>query len=220
MTADRMGATAYARHRKKHGLPGQTHAAVRKAIERRTLTDRSVTRSASGRAQIDATLADQEWLASTDPAQQRDPETARGRFSGPVDAALTGASNPELRVDSGAGNMDADQAADLRDTIRAAQAAHITFKAKNAQLDYEERAGLLGSIQEMDSEGYRIARMVRGNLLGLRSKISAQLAAEGDQHKVAQILGKHLIQALEDLLPLILKMEPTYDPEPLPEAPE
>lgn len=213
MSADRMGVSAYARHRKGKGLPGQTHAAVRKAIERRTLTARSVERSASGRAQIDAKLADQEWLASTDPAQQRDPEAARGRFSGPADAALTGHANPELRVDQGDDGLDADHAANLRDTIRAAQAAHITFKAKNSQLDYEERAGLLCSTRDVDAEGYRIARMVRGNILGLRSKISAQLAAESDQHKVAQILGKHLIQALEELLPLILKVEPELEPE-------
>ena len=213
MSADRLGVSAYARHRKAQGLPGQTHASVRKAIERRTLTAKSVERSASGRAQIDAELADQEWLASTDPAQQREPEVARGRFSGPADAALTGHTNPELRVDSGDGS-DPNRTADLRDTIRQSQAAHIAFKAKMIQLDYEERAGALCSTRDVDAEGYRIARLVRGNLLGLRSKISAQLAAEGDQHKVAQILGAHLVQALEELLPLILKLEPDHDPAP------
>ena len=211
MTTERLGVSAYARHRKAKGLPGQTHAAVRKAIARGTLTAKSVIRSASGRAQIDAELADREWLISTDPAQQRDPETARGRFSGEVEA---GAINPEVRVDAGDLDPGDATAADLQGTIRAAQAAHITFKAKNAQLDYEERAGLLCSTAGVDAEGYRLGRLIRGNVLGLRSKISAQLAAESDQHKVSQILGFHFIQALEELVPLILKVEPDAELDP------
>jgi hypothetical protein len=208
-----LGTVDYARHRKALGLPGQTHAAVKKAIDRGTLTKKSVQRSGSGRAQINPELADWEWAAMTDPAQQRDPATARGRYSPAVDGAVAGALNPELRINPG--TLDEAKVGEVaaQASIRLAQSTLITFRAKNAQLDYELRARQLCRASEVEESGFKIGRQVRENLLNLPAKISAQLAAENDQHKVSRLLTKELIDALEALLPLIEAIAETPPPQ-------
>ena len=204
----RLGVSKYARHRKDLGLIGQSHSAVKRAIDRGTLRD-SVEYDSKGRAQLDPVAADAEWAAGTDPVQQRDPSSARGRWSGPKDAAIEGTMTPELRVDA--------ERADPKkpDNIRETQTAKLTFQTKLLELDYRERAGELCPVSEVDSEGYRIGRLVLDGMKNLVPRIAPLIAAESDQHTVATMLNDAIRKAMESLVPLIEK-----GPESAPEAEE
>lgn len=189
----------YATHRKARGLTGKSHAAVKRAIDQGRLIA-SVTRNEKGDIRIDAAAADAEWMANTDPAQQRDPTSARGRWSGPKDAAIDGAVNPELRLPAGGeGAGDTGRP----DTIRETQAAKLVFQTKLLELDYLEKAGELCDVAGVDAEGYRIGKLVFEGMNNLIPQLAPLLAAESDQHKISMMLKTAHREAMESLIPLI-----------------
>lgn len=80
-----------------------------------------------------------------------------------------------------------------------AQARERHFKAKLAELEYEERIGKLVEKEKVEAESFRLGRIVRDSILNIPSRLAGILAAEGDQRKVHDLLEKELRQALESL---------------------
>lgn len=187
-----LGLRAYGRHRKEAGLPGQTHAAVRKAIDRGTLTA-SVSHNAKGHVQIDRAKADKEWARGTDPTQQRDPEVAKGRFSGGEDKAGQGALFPEARVE--ADPTDTNEGPSLR----TAQAVRVAYQARLTQLDFEERSAQLCRVEVVKAEAFRLARLTRDKILNVADRVCAQLAAETDATECRNLVLRELNVAMQDL---------------------
>jgi hypothetical protein len=183
---------AYARHRKELGLPGQSHGAVRKAIERETLVG-SVSYDGRGRAMIDFELADEEWANRTDPAQVREPGVAKGRFSDGEDRTGEPTLFPDMRP------LPAQQDKNTGPSLKTAQAVKLSFQARLTQLDYEERSGKLCQVDRVKVEAFRTARLVRDKILNIADRIGAPLAAESDPHSCREMLLRELNVALEEL---------------------
>ena len=80
-----------------------------------------------------------------------------------------------------------------------AQARERHFKAKLAELEYEERAGKLVEVEKVEAEAFRIGQQVRDAILNVPSRLSGIVAAESDQRKVHDLLERELRQALEAL---------------------
>jgi len=80
------------------------------------------------------------------------------------------------------------------------QARKELFRAKMAELDYQERLGKLIDKEKADEEYFRIGRLVRDALLNIPSRLAGILAAESDQRKVHDLLEKEIRQALEALV--------------------
>ena len=190
-----LGLRAYGRHRKELGLPGQTHGSVKKAIERETLV-KSVSYNARGEVRIDPKIADEEWSERTDPAQQREPETARGRFSDGEDAAEQDVLFPDMRATPEAGDKNKGP------SLKTAQAVRLAYQARLAQLEYEERSGKLCQVERVKVESFRLGRLVRDKILNVADRICAQLAAETEQHAARELLLRELNVALQELAEL------------------
>ena len=183
----------YGLHRKEQGLPGQSHSAVRKAIDRGSLV-RSISYDDRNRIWIDAKLADKEWAERVDEAQQREPEVARGRHSDGEDGAEQGALFPELRPDK-----TPDTPGGKKSGYKQAQAVRIMYQAQLAKLDYEERSGKLCRVEGVQVEAFRTGRVVRDSILNIADRIAAELAAETQVHVVHSKLVQELTVAMQEL---------------------
>jgi hypothetical protein len=183
---------AYALHRKESGLPGQSHGAVRKAIDRETLVE-SVSYNARNKVSIDFEVADREWANRTDPAQVREPGVAKGRFSDGEDRTGQGGLFPDMRPPAD----PADQ--NKGPSLKTAQAVKLSFQARLTQLDFEERSGKLCQVDRVKVEAFRTARLVRDKVLNVADRIGAPLAAETDAHACREMLIRELNVALEEL---------------------
>lgn len=80
-----------------------------------------------------------------------------------------------------------------------AQAHERHFKAKMAELEYEERLGTLIKADDADREWFELARLVRDTMLNIPARIADQLAHETDQRKVQDLLEQEIYQAIESL---------------------
>lgn len=90
--------------------------------------------------------------------------------------------------------------------ITEAQTDHLSarvkkdeYAAKLAQLEYEQKAAKLVRIEDVKVEAFTLARMVRDNILNIPDRISHELAAETDPHKIHILLTKSLNEALDQL---------------------
>jgi phage terminase Nu1 subunit (DNA packaging protein) len=171
--AARVGVVAYAARR------GVTHQAVSKAIASGRLS-RSVTRTPSGKYEIDPDEADREWAGNTDPQQQRERHRSAQAALFP-DAEVNGRDSPAAPV------------------LAKAQAMRVTFLAKTAELDYLEKSRSLVSADKVTVEAFRVARTVRDAILNVPARISAQLAALQDEREVREVLMRELQDALREL---------------------
>ena len=120
--------------------------------------------------------ADKDWEENTDKAFQRkdlDEEELERR-------------EPEISVEGS--------------TYSNSRALRESYQAKIARLEYEKLSGSLVPIEEVKAEAFKLSRTVRDAILNIPDRISAQLAAESDQHKVYSILTDELTRALEELV--------------------
>jgi hypothetical protein len=79
------------------------------------------------------------------------------------------------------------------------QAKREKFKAKLAELDYLERISTLVRREAVETESFRVARLVRDAILNVPARLAGILAAETDQRRVHDLLESELRQALEAL---------------------
>ena len=171
-----LSANQYARHR------GVSPGAVLAAIRTKRLL-KSVDRLGTA-YQIDPDLADAEWNENTDqnrgyPAQVKKVEeqvAEKVEEPGPSEAVAT---RPISYAE--------------------ARAQHERFKARLAELELEQREGKLVEAEAAKKEAFRIARLVRDAMLNIPDRVSAELAAEGNQFKVHQRLTQEIRRALEDM---------------------
>lgn len=166
-----LGFRAYARHRQKHGLVGQTAPAVRKAV-------------AAGRislieGKIDPEVADIQWAKNTDSVQQ-----ARGARGG---HAPRGDDKPEAPA---AGRRDYFETKERRERA----------EAELAELDLQERRGVLVRKADVERETFAVQRALRDRLTGIPDRIAPILAAEADVGKCHEIVASEIRAALRELV--------------------
>ncbi|MCS6285200.1 MAG: hypothetical protein H8K08_07205 [Nitrospira sp.] len=116
-------------------------------------------------------------------------------FSKPIYVSA-GDDSPEFLILSKDPNVAADPA--LK-SFAEAQARERHFKAKLAELEYEERVGKLMEKEKIEEEWFRLGRLVRDAVLNVPARVAGILAAESDQQKVHELLESELRQALEAL---------------------
>jgi len=145
---------AYARHRAELGLPGTTHRAVQKKLQRGCIT-------ANADGLIDSDAADAAWAANSDEGYRRNPgQEARARAPAVHRAAAPAA----------------DRAGDpVPGTLAEAALREKTYKAELARLEYEERSGKLLPADEVKLRWQGIVTLARTKVLGLPAKIQQRL---------------------------------------------
>lgn len=84
-------------------------------------------------------------------------------------------------------------------SFSAEQTRERHFRARLAELEFNERVGQLVYRGTVEAEWFRVGRIVRDALLNIPSRIAGILAAESDQRKVHDLLEREIRQALEVL---------------------
>lgn len=77
--------------------------------------------------------------------------------------------------------------------------AHQTLKAQLAQVELNTKLGKLVDVEKVKQNAYKIGRALRDAIRLIPAKISAELAAETDPHKVEILLQRELDEALTEL---------------------
>ncbi len=190
----RLTATAYAAHRQRRGLQGQSQPAVSKAIRDGRLTEPAVIWQ-DDRWQIDPELADEQWQGSTTSHQQY--RSARSLQSPPSPPAPTEPAEPPEpglppppRVrrppSTGAGSITKAEADRVRAVVRAE-------REKLAFMKEKEEVGL---ISEMQKEAAKIATQVRDSMLLIADRLPPRLANLADIEEIRDILTEEIETAL------------------------
>lgn len=173
MTDGSVTLTAYAKSK------GVSTEAVSKAVRVGRLS-KSVVFDAKSRPRVIPELADQEWIANTDSAQQRVPAVAPPR------------AEPEPEQ---APARDEPKTA----TFQQARTLREAYMARLAKLEFDEKSGLLVKAEAVKNEAFKVARIVRDNMLNIPDRIAAELANETNQFKIHQRLTAEIRRALEDM---------------------
>lgn len=159
-------------------LLGVSPTAISKAVKEGRLRD-SVKRDARGRPRMLPDEAVAEYHANTDAGKQRD----RGKIGEGVAEALR-----EKRADP---QTDEDLSYNAYRTERE------KYQARQAKLDYEEKAQRLVRADVIRAEVFRGFRAVRDRVLNTVDQLHAQLAAETDPRLVRDSMVKAFSEALE-----------------------
>lgn len=171
MSDESVSLTEYSRVR------GVSHEAVRKAVKVGRLS-RSVVFGPTGKARLIPQIADEEWAANTDKSQQRVPAVPPPR---PEPAPEPEQNEPRTA------------------TFQQARTLREAYMARLARLEFEEKSKLLVRTEAVKNEAFKIARVVRDNLLNIPDRVAAELANETNQFKVHQRLTHEIRRALEDM---------------------
>lgn len=165
--------TAYAKSK------GVSVEAVSKAVRVGRLA-KSVVFDAKNRPRVIPDLADQEWVANTDSAQQRVPAVPPPR--------------PDPEPEQAPARDEPKTA-----TFQQARTLREAYMARLAKLEFDEKSGLLVKADAVKNEAFRVARIVRDNILNIPDRVAAELANETNQFKIHQRLTEELRRALEDM---------------------
>lgn len=190
----RLTQAAYARHRKRLGLPGSTRQAVGKAVR-----DRRIELDDDGK--LDPEVADRQWLERTN-ARLEGPEGEAFEGVGSVTApSATRSSSPTSSppTDAEAAELAAQSAA-----YRKSRAARERWNAETARLDYQRKAGDLVSKSVVRSAWSEVLRRLRERGQALPARCSSQILAlvasgEVTEHAIRMVLEGEVAEVFRAL---------------------
>ena len=84
-------------------------------------------------------------------------------------------------------------------SLNEAQTLKANYAAELKKLEYEEKNGDLIPKDIVEKEAFEIGRRVRDSILNIPNRISQELSAMHNPHKIAEKLTSDLIEALEEL---------------------
>lgn len=187
-----MNLQAYANHRKALGLRGTSHVAVINAIKDGRLSEPAVLRE--GRSWIiNAELADEQWATRTDPS---DYGAMGGGTARPIGIEAPVQQQP---APSPAPPPPPAAAAKGGPSLAVSKQVKAAYEAKLTELEYKERTGEMGNLQDVRTEASRIARQVRDLLLIVPSRNAAKVAAMSDPEEIRSLLQAEIESALRGL---------------------
>ena len=150
-----------------------------KAIRTQRLKD-SVKKGGNGRWEVDREHADAEWQMNT-----------ADRYVSRETGSRAAEANAASRVSAGES---------LRPmTYAEARTQRERFMSELARLEFEERQGTLVKAEEVRTEAFRIARIVRDSLLNLPDRVAGEFSAESNQFKIHTRLTQEIRRAIEEL---------------------
>ena len=182
-----MNLQQYANHRKALGLRGTSHVAVINAIKGERLTPPAVRREGS-RWIINAELADEQWATRTDPSEY-------GGQAG-------GGSRPigiETPVQQQPATLPPPPSPKGGPSLAVSKQVKAAYEAKLTELEYKERSGDMGNLQDVRKEAARLARQVRDLLLIVPSRNAAKVAVMSDPEEIRALLQQEIESALRGL---------------------
>lgn len=153
----------------------------------------------TNRRVIDSEKADVEWNRNVDAAKQAGPNAAKARA-----AAARG--EPAVDGGDGPGSDESGGGAALPQALDSSGVALVVSRARRefymaevARLNFEQRAGSLVAVDEVQRRAFSIARTVREALFNIPDRLASQLAGETDPRRVHLVLTTELTRALEAL---------------------
>jgi hypothetical protein len=184
-----MNLQQYANHRKALGLRGTSHVAVINAIKGERLTPPAVRREGS-RWIINAELADEQWATRTDPSEYGG---QAGGGSRPIGIETLVQQRPATSPPPPAAAAKGGPSLAVSKQVKAA------YEAKLTELEYKERSGEMGNLQDVRKEAARLARQVRDLLLIVPSRNAAKVAAMSDPEDIRALLQAEIELALKGM---------------------
>jgi hypothetical protein len=199
MSKPSMTVPEYARHL------GVSHVAVYKAIKTGRLS-----RCLDGNRIIDVDLADQEWRANTDAAQQRKsvadgrPLVAPGEKKSTVKLAKKAAEPAPVADDEALTIPDGAPLPAITEEMTFAEARAIreAYNARLAKLEFEEKSGTLLPAETVRMTMFNISRKCRDMLMGLPDRIAPLVNGMDDQHEIHRLLTDEVRRACAEIAAL------------------
>ena len=184
-----MNLQAYANHRKALGLRGTSHVAVINAYNDGRLSEPAVRRE--GRSWIiNAELADEQWATRTDPSEYGG---QAGGGSRPIGVETPVQQRPATSPPPPPPSPKGGPSLAVSKQVKAA------YEAKLTELEYKERSGEMGNLQDVRKEAARLARQVRDLLLIVPSRNAAKVAAMSDPEDIRALLQQEIEGALKGM---------------------
>jgi hypothetical protein len=180
-----MNLQAYANHRKALGLRGTSHVAVINAYNDGRLSEPAVRREGRNWI-INAELADAQWATRTDPSEKGAMGGGTARPIGTTPAAAATTDQPPAAAKGGP-------------PLAISKQVKAAYEAKLTELEYKERSGEMGNLQDVKRQAAKLARQVRDLLLIIPSRNAARLAAMSDPEDVRSLLEEEIEGALKGL---------------------
>lgn len=184
-----MNLQQYANHRKALGLRGTSHVAVINAIKGERLAPPAVRREGS-RWIINAELADEQWATRTDPSEYGG---QAGGGSRPIGIETPVQQRPDPTY------APPPAAAKGGPSLAVSKQVKAAYEAKLTELEYKERSGEMGNLQDVRKEAARLARQVRDLLLIVPSRNAAKVAAMSDPEDIRALLQQEIEGALKGM---------------------
>ena len=184
-----MNLQQYANHRKALGLRGTSHVAVINAIKGERLTPPAVRREGS-RWIINPELADEQWATRPDPSEYGG---QAGGGSRPIGIETLVQQRPATPPPPPAAAAKGGPSLAVSKQVKAA------YEAKLTELEYKERSGEMGNLQDVRKEAARLARQVRDLLLIVPSRNAAKVAAMSDSEDIRALLQQEIELALKGM---------------------
>ena len=184
-----MNLQAYANHRKALGLRGTSHVAVINAIKGARLTPPAVRREGS-RWIINPELADEQWATRTDPSEYGGQAVGGSR---PIGIETLVQQRPATSPPPPAAAAKGGPSLAVSKQVKAA------YEAKLTELEYKERSGEMGNLQDVRKEAARLARQVRDLMLIVPSRNAAKVAAMSNPEDIRALLQQEIELALKGM---------------------
>lgn len=176
--SERVDKTNYARMR------GVTRQAVNAAIRAGKLMG-----SVGDDGLIDVELADKLWAENTHPTRGYNGQLKRRggkRINNSPEEVIENAK--KIGIDPG--NVP---------TLVESKTIEAAYKAKLAQIEYEEKVGTLIDAEKVKKEAFRLARVTRDAMLGIPDRVAAEIAGMTDPFAVHTKLITEIRNSIENL---------------------
>lgn len=170
-------------------LRGVTRQSVAKAIKTGRLEG-----AVNDDGLIDVDLADKLWAANTNPDQG---------YHGHV---KTRAARSGAQSDDG---VDLDELRELAQqvgidpnnvpTLAQSKTLEAAYKAKLAQLDYEERSARLIDMEQVKKQAFKLARLTRDAMLAIPDRVSAEIAGITDPFEIHKRISTEIRMAIAEI---------------------
>ena len=144
---------------------------------------------------VDPVKAEAELQASTDSTRGGDRTPRRGRPPGSKNKKQE-TETPPLPPPP---DPDEGDPAAPPENLTQAKTRHEIIKASLAELELAEKEGRLVDRSKVEAQAFRVARLVRDNMLNIPDRLAGTLAALTDPHQVHEALTKEIRMALEGL---------------------
>lgn len=188
-------------------LRGCSVQAVCKAIDSGRLKKCLVTVPGAKKQKINPIIAQEEWALNTDTSYISNGKSAPPPVAMSFDD-LKAHEPPPAPLPNPLNKKKAKGENKNEETSRSIKEF---YAAKMAQLEYEREAGLLIPAAQVQSESFKLARMVRDRIMAIPARLSAELVGHTDQKVIAKKLVDELRRALDTLAEDAAALPPPAD---------